>query len=139
MRHLPETKLIVGFYGTLGARRSRTPGFTAALAGTQKFLGVWVQGHSSRIMLIDSPSRHLRKGKIVDPEVAPVFTWVSLMISQGEIEGSHWARTPYDAHFGTAPDRNNDSFQKIWKIVWLTRRHATTKRRSPEERTQASQ
>jgi hypothetical protein len=75
MRQRPETKLIVGFYGTLGDQEPLTY-LTAALAGSTKNfrlglgLGQFIMYHVDRL----SPSRHLRKGKIVNPEVAPVFT-----------------------------------------------------------------
>jgi hypothetical protein len=72
MRHFPKTKLIVGFYGTLGDQEPLT---YRGIGRDKKFLGVW--GLGSFIMYqVDrlSPSRHLRKGKLVNPEVAPVFT-----------------------------------------------------------------
>jgi hypothetical protein len=66
MRHLPETKLIVGFYGTLGDQEP--PDLPRHWPGARKISGL---GLGSFIMYrVDrlSPSRHLRKGKFVDPE-----------------------------------------------------------------------
>jgi hypothetical protein len=78
VRHLPETKLIVGFYGTLGDQeppdlhyrgigRESTKNF---LASGSRVIHHFFMYHVDRL----APSRHLRKGKIVNPEVAPVFT-----------------------------------------------------------------
>jgi hypothetical protein len=43
------------------------------------------------------------------------------------------------AHFGTAPDRNNHLFQKIGKKSLARQETCDDEKRSPEERTQASQ